>query len=58
MTAQECAQLQDMGSLQTLPRTFTGTTRALGNAVNAHVVELVARQLVGEAPRLSLVASG
>ena len=58
MTAQECAQLQDMGSLQTLPRTFTGTTRALGNAVNAHVVELGARQLVGEAPRLSLVASG
>lgn len=58
MTARECAQLQDMGMLETLPRTLTRTTRALGNAVNAHVVELVARQLVGEAPRLSLVANG
>lgn len=58
MTARECARLQDMGELETLPRTFTGTTRALGNAVNAHVVERVARELVGAAPRLSLVANG
>lgn len=58
MTPQECAQLQDMGDLTDLPRTFTGTTRALGNAVNARVVELVARQLVGAAPRLALVSNG
>lgn len=58
MTARECARLQNMGELKELPRTFTATTRALGNAVNAHVVERVARQLVGEAPRLRLVANG
>ena len=58
MTARECAQLQDMGDLKTLPRTFTATTRALGNAVNAHVVELVASELIGAAPHLSLVANG
>jgi DNA (cytosine-5)-methyltransferase 1 len=58
MTARECAQLQDMGDLKVLPRTFTGTTRALGNAVNARMVELVAQQLVGHAPHLSLVANG
>lgn len=58
MTARECAELQDLGELATLPRTFTGTTRALGNAVNARVVELVARQLVGAAPHLSLVVNG
>lgn len=58
MTARECARLQDMGELQDLPRTLAGTTRALGNAVNAHVVELVARELVGSVPRLSLLVNG
>ena len=58
MTAHECAKLQDMGELQHLPRTFTATTRALGNAVNAKVVEAVARQLVGQAETRALEVVG
>lgn len=58
MTPRECARLQDLGELRALPATSAATTRALGNAVNAHVVELVARALVGAAPRLPLVVNG
>jgi DNA (cytosine-5)-methyltransferase 1 len=58
MTARECARLQDLGDLQALPATFNGTTRALGNAVNARMVELIAERLFGAAPHLSLVANG
>jgi DNA (cytosine-5)-methyltransferase 1 len=46
MTARERARLQDLGELRCLPATVGATTRALGNAVNARVVELVARRLL------------
>lgn len=57
MTAHECARLQDLGELSALPATLNGTTRALGNAVNAKVVERVAEGLIGRAPRLALVVN-
>jgi len=54
MTARERARLQDLGELQHLPSTVCATTRSLGNAVNARVVELVARQLLGcTSPQIS-----
>lgn len=46
MTTPERARLQDLGELRHLPSTMGGATRSLGNAVNARVVELVARQLL------------
>ena len=58
MTAGECARLQDLGELDVLPPTMGGATRALGNAVNARVVEVIAERLIGSAPHLSLVANG
>ena len=46
MTAHERARLQDLGELRHLPASIGAMTRALGNAVNARVVELVARRLL------------
>lgn len=46
MTPQECARLQSLGSLKGLPVAATHAYKALGNAVNARVVELIARQLL------------
>jgi DNA (cytosine-5)-methyltransferase 1 len=45
ITPIECARLQSLGSLQHLPTSVTAAYEALGNAVNARVVELVAAQL-------------
>lgn len=47
MTARERARLQDLGSLKHLPAATGAATRALGNAVNAWVVEQVAESLLG-----------
>ncbi len=47
MSARERARLQDLGSLSHLPKGQAAATRALGNAVNAKVAELVGRKLVG-----------
>ncbi len=47
MSVRERARLQDLGSLSHLPSGQAAATRALGNAVNAKVAELVGRQLAG-----------
>jgi DNA (cytosine-5)-methyltransferase 1 len=46
MTVRECSRLQGMGNLKHLPEAPTVAYRALGNAVNADLVELVAAKLL------------
>ncbi len=46
MTERECARLQNVEALVHLPA-MSRAYKALGNAVNARVVELVARELIG-----------
>ena len=48
MTPQECANLQSLGSLKCHPTPVTKAFKAFGNAVNADVVEAIARQLLQE----------
>ena len=45
MTPRECAKLQCLGELRHLPAASTKSFKALGNAVNATVVELIAQSL-------------
>lgn len=46
MTIRECARLQSMDKLVNLPSDGSGATRALGNAVNVKVVNLILRNLL------------
>jgi DNA (cytosine-5)-methyltransferase 1 len=57
MTPRECARLQSMESLRRLPDKSSQAFAALGNAVNADVVEKVAAALLKSSPRLATPAS-
>ncbi|SFS67943.1 DNA (cytosine-5)-methyltransferase 1 [Sulfitobacter marinus] len=46
MTMRECARLQSMDGLQSLPESKTRAYKALGNAVNVDVISLVADNLL------------
>lgn len=46
MTPRECARLQSMESLRVLPGCSTNAFKALGNAINVHVMRLVAQALL------------
>jgi DNA (cytosine-5)-methyltransferase 1 len=46
ITPRECSRLQSLGRLRYLPETQSAACRALGNAVNAKIVRLIAESLI------------
>ena len=57
MTTIECARLQSLDELNHLPDASTRAYQALGNAVNADVVERIALRLLKETWRQSANAA-
>ncbi len=51
MTPQECCRLQSLDGLRHLPNTTTAVCQALGNAVNARLVQKVAESLLSRKVR-------
>jgi DNA (cytosine-5)-methyltransferase 1 len=49
MTPKECAKLQSLNGLKTLPAALTNAFTALGNAVNADIVAMIVKSLCREA---------
>lgn len=52
MTPRECARLQSLDGLKSLPKSPAQAFAALGNAVNSNVVEMVARALLEMRPTM------
>ena len=52
MTPRECARLQSLIGLRHLPKQSRKAFKALGNAVNAHLVELIAANLLVQTARI------
>lgn len=46
LTKNEAAKLQDFDSIK-LPKTDSSAFKALGNAINVHLIELIAKKLIG-----------
>ncbi|MEZ0487649.1 DNA cytosine methyltransferase [Fibrella aquatica] len=54
MTKREGANLQSLGDIE-LPELETPAFKALGNAVNARIVQLIAERLIGTAPQATVL---
>jgi len=58
MTPRECAKLQSMECLKELPVASTAAYKALGNAINVHVMKCVARSLLNASANESSAHDG
>jgi DNA (cytosine-5)-methyltransferase 1 len=54
MTVKECSRVQSLNSLKYWPKSDDKSYKALGNAVNAKLVTLIASMLIGKATKQSV----